>query len=82
MEERPLGRLCRPCPGHAHDTSGTCPQVLPFGMMVWSAGLAPVKFLTENNNFEKGMMGRIKVGDVVRVPGSLGSSRIISGDLG
>jgi NADH dehydrogenase FAD-containing subunit len=51
-------------------------------MMVWSAGLAPVKFLTENNNFEKGMMGRIKVGDVVRVPGSLGSSRIISGDLG
>ena len=57
-------------------------SALPFGLMVWSAGLAPVKFLTENNNFEKGMMGRIKVGDVVRVPGSLGSSRIISGDLG
>lgn len=43
-------------------------EVLPFGMMVWSAGLAPVKFLTENNNFEKGMMGRIKVDDYLRVP--------------
>lgn len=43
---------------------------LPFGMMVWSAGLAPVKFVKESGlPLER---GRIKVDDYLRVPGSKG----------
>jgi len=43
---------------------------LPFGMMVWSAGLAPVKFLEDCGLPLK--RGRIEVDEYLRVPGSQG----------
>lgn len=45
---------------------------LPFGTMVWSAGLAPVQFTT-NLQLQKGQNGRIIVDDYLRVKGYEGS---------
>jgi NADH dehydrogenase/NADH:ubiquinone reductase (non-electrogenic) len=45
---------------------------LPFGTMVWSAGLAPVQF-TDGLNLPKGNNGRILVDDYLRVKGYEGS---------
>lgn len=59
---------------------------LPFGMMVWSAGLAPVKFVEESKlPLSK---GRIEVDDYLRVPGekgrifAFGDCSIIEGESG
>jgi NADH:ubiquinone reductase (non-electrogenic) len=40
---------------------------LPFGMMVWSAGLRPVKFCDNTAQFQKGPTGRVLVDRFLRV---------------
>jgi len=45
---------------------------LPFGMMVWSAGLAPVKFVTNSGLDLHNRGGRIRVDDYLRVTGCKG----------
>jgi NADH dehydrogenase FAD-containing subunit len=42
---------------------------LEFGCLVWSAGLAPVKFTSNSTNFIKGPGGRIVVDEYLRVVG-------------
>mmetsp|Transcript_14271 Transcript_14271/g.22013 ORF Transcript_14271/g.22013 Transcript_14271/m.22013 type:complete len:294 (-) Transcript_14271:14-895(-) len=44
---------------------------LPFGTMVWSAGLAPVKFV-ESSNLELGRGGKVLVDKYLRVKGHKG----------
>ena len=44
---------------------------LPFGTMVWSAGLAPTKFI-QNSNMELQPGGRVGVDKYLRVPGEAG----------
>ena len=53
----------------AHLADGT---ELPFGMMVWSAGLAPVKFTVGADGLPKGPGGRIEIDEYLRVPGLKG----------
>jgi len=59
---------------------------LPFGMMVWSAGLAPVKFVEKSGLALT--KGRIEVDDYLRVPSqkgrvfAFGDCSIISGETG
>jgi NADH dehydrogenase FAD-containing subunit len=45
---------------------------VPFGLMVWSAGLAPVKFVQNSGLQLHARGGRIIVDDYLRVPGSNG----------
>lgn len=40
---------------------------VPFGLMVWSAGLSSVKFVSQSHIFEKGPTGRILVDRFLRV---------------
>lgn len=53
----------------AHLADGT---ELPFGTMVWSAGLAPVKFTHSANSLPKAQGGRIEIDGYLRVPGLKG----------
>lgn len=46
---------------------------LPFGTLVWSAGLAPVKLLSSMDNLEKDRSGRLVVDQRLRVKGKEGS---------
>jgi NADH dehydrogenase FAD-containing subunit len=45
---------------------------LPFGMMVWSAGLTPVKFIERCSLPKHERGGRLLIDDTLRVPGSAG----------
>uniref|UniRef100_A0A7S3YYD9 FAD/NAD(P)-binding domain-containing protein n=1 Tax=Lotharella globosa TaxID=91324 RepID=A0A7S3YYD9_9EUKA len=46
-------------------------SVLPFGLMVWSAGLKQVKFI-DSLSFEHGPTGRLTVDDYLQIPGHEG----------
>ncbi len=48
-------------------------DLLPFGTMVWSAGLAPVRFTDTIDSLPKGKNGRIIVDSYLRVKGHEGS---------
>eukprot|EP00040_Diaphanoeca_grandis_P013305 m.67267 g.67267 ORF g.67267 m.67267 type:complete len:482 (+) comp23789_c1_seq1:61-1506(+) len=58
-------------PGGTNDRQSTDARlsdgtIIPFGMMVWSAGLAPVKFVDNLDGIAKGAGGRILVDTFLR----------------
>ena len=58
---------------------------IPFGALVWSAGLSPTKFVSNCDVFEKGPTGRIMIDRFLRTsirPAALGQTQFASQGLG